>query len=145
MKPTNPLSLLDIKTAMKDDAFVAKLPESLAQDVAKVRSNINCGCNMKFFERLIAEAPNVLQEYFPDKNIVKIENQVKEANQEAQQQNVVQQNNVPKIINNWTVISCHISELEGRLQAFREGRKQVTISRYEDQVTAIINHLDILQ
>lgn len=138
MKPNNPLSLLDIKTAMKDDAFVAKLPESLAPDVAKVRSNINCGCNMKFFERLIAEAPDVLQQYFPDKQIVKIEPQV------AQQSQEQVQNQPPKIINNWSVINCSVHELEGRLQALREGRKQVTLSRYEDQVTLVVNHLDVM-
>jgi hypothetical protein len=138
MKPNNPLSLLDIKNAMKDDAFVAKLPESLAPDVAKVRSNINCGCNMKFFERLIAEAPHVLQEYFPDKQIVKIEPT------QVQEQPVTQQNSPPRIINNWSVINCHVGELEGRLQALKEGRKQVTLSRYEDQVTVVVNHLDVM-
>lgn len=139
MKPNNPLSLLDIKNAMKDDAFVAKLPESLAPDVAKVRSNINCGCNMKFFERLIAEAPDVLQQYFPDKQIVKIE-------PTQAQEKVVAQNNSPppQIINNWSVINCSVHELESRLQSLREGRKQVTLSRYEDQVTVVINHLDVM-
>ena len=142
MKASNPLSLLDIKNAMKDDAFVSKLPESLSVDVARVRSNINCGCNMKFFERLIAEAPDVLQQYFPDKNIVKIEQQVPP--QPQPENTVQQQSEPPRIVNNWSVISCNIMELEARLQEFREGRKQVTLSRYEDQVTVVINSLDLM-
>lgn len=42
------------------------------------------------------------------------------------------------------VINCHKDELEHRLQKLGPGRKQIAICRYEDQVTAVINELEII-
>lgn len=46
--------------------------------------------------------------------------------------------------NNWSVINCSIGDLETNLKKLNKGRKQIAISRYEDQVTVIVNELDIL-
>lgn len=45
--------------------------------------------------------------------------------------------------NNWTVINCHIDELSDELKKFPHGRLQVSVSRYQDQVTAVINELEL--
>ena len=68
-----------------------------------------------------------LRNYYPDKNLVSPE---EEAVQLAR--------------NNWSVFNCSIGELELKLKNLRPGRKQIAISRFEDQVTVIINELDIL-
>ena len=43
---------------------------------------------------------------------------------------------------NFSVINCSIPELEDRLNALPVAAYQITVARYEDQVTAIINRLD---
>jgi hypothetical protein len=46
-------------------------------------------------------------------------------------------------VNEWQVINCHINELTAELRKLKAGRKQLDIARWEDQVTVVINHLDI--
>jgi hypothetical protein len=43
---------------------------------------------------------------------------------------------------NFSVINCSIHDLEDKLNALPAGSYQITVARYEDQVTAIINRLD---
>jgi hypothetical protein len=72
--------------------------------------------------RILKECKPQIQEYFPTKTLVA--------------QEVVPSQNI------WTVINCHIDELEGRLKQLSVGKKQIMMSRYEDQVTVIIKELD---
>ena len=46
--------------------------------------------------------------------------------------------------NHWTVINCHIDELEKRLSKLGPGRKQLDVARYQDQVTVVVNDLDVI-
>jgi hypothetical protein len=46
--------------------------------------------------------------------------------------------------NNWSVINCDIGELEKKLRKLGPGRKQIAVARYEDQVTVVVNELDIV-
>jgi DNA-binding transcriptional MerR regulator len=46
--------------------------------------------------------------------------------------------------NKWTVINCHIDELEKQLRKLGPGRKQLDMARYLDQVTVIVNELDMV-
>ena len=46
------------------------------------------------------------------------------------------------IENHFTVINCHIDELAARLQKLPLGRKYISVARFEDQVTCIVNELD---
>ena len=46
--------------------------------------------------------------------------------------------------NYWNVINCHIDDLEYNLKKLPPGRKQLDLSRYEDQVTVVINEIDVL-
>jgi len=43
---------------------------------------------------------------------------------------------------NFSVINCSIHQLEDKLNALPTGAYQITVARYEEQVTAIINRLD---
>jgi SMC interacting uncharacterized protein involved in chromosome segregation len=118
------VSLLDVKTALKDARFRDSLPSSFKDDVAKFIDNPGCVCNVKFYRRLLREAAKQLYEYFPDKEIVE---EVEEVKALAE--------------NSWHVINCHIDELDIRLSKFDKGRKQIAVTRYMDQVTVVINEL----
>jgi len=123
----NEITLLDIKTALRDSNFRAKLPEKLTPDVQKFLQNPSCTCNFPIYEKILREAKEAIQEYFPDK-------QYKSMDEKAEQLSR----------NNWTVINCTIGELEYRLKALPAGRKQIAISRFEDQVTVIVNDLEVI-
>jgi len=118
------VSLLDVKTALKDDRFRESLPASFKDDVAKFLDNPGCVCNVKLYRRLMREAGKQLYEYFPDKEIV---DEVEEVQKLAE--------------NKWHVINCHIDELDIKLHKFDKGRKQIAVARYTDQVTVVINEL----
>ena len=72
------------------------------------------------------ECRKQIKAYFPGRAI---ENPDEEINKMAQ--------------NNWTVINCKIQDLQKRLKQLPSGRKQIAITRYEDEVTVIVNELDI--
>ena len=121
----NFISLLDIKTAMKDETFRSKLPESLNPEVQKFINNPSCSCNVPLYKKIIKEAKDQVLEYFPGKTVM---SQEEEAEQLA--------------TNNWRVVSCSIGDLEKEMKKLPAGRKQISMSRFEDQVTVIINELD---
>jgi hypothetical protein len=122
-----PISLTDVKQALRDDRFKNNLPEIFSEDVKKFNNNPGCGCNVSFYKKLLKEAKPQLQAYFPDKDIIDVDEQIKKLSQ-----------------NNFYVINCSSSELEGKLQALPPGRKQLAIARYEDLVTVVVNELDFV-
>lgn len=122
-----PISLIDVKQALRDDKFRSSLPETFKEDLNKFISNPGCGCNVGLYKKLLSEAKTQLQEYFPDREVVAMEEQISKLSQ-----------------NNFSIINCSIDELELKLKSLSPGRKQLAISRYEDQVTVIVNELDIL-
>lgn len=119
------LGILDVKQAIFDERFQKLFPE-LAEDINKVIKDPGCACNraiyLKFFEY-----KDRLQAFFPNRIIESVE---EEKTKLAE--------------NHWNVISCHISELESKLRNLPPGRKQLAVARYEDQVTVVVNHLDVL-
>jgi hypothetical protein len=121
------ISLLDVKKALRDSEFRKTLPESLLDDVQKFLNNPGCVCNVPIYRKIMKFGGEQLKKYFSDKILVTPEEE------EAK---------LAK--NNWSVINCSIGELEANLKKLNKGRKQIAISRYEDQVTVIINELDIL-
>lgn len=123
----NEITLLDIKTALRDPKFRDKLPSSVKDDVQKYLSNPNCTCNFPIYEKIMREAQSEIQQYFPEKEYKKIDEKLEKLAR-----------------NNWTIINCSIGELEGRLKSLAPGRKQIALSRYEDQVTVIVNELEQL-
>ncbi|GAF90869.1 unnamed protein product [marine sediment metagenome] len=121
------VSLLDVKKALHDPKFRDALPLELREDVAKFIHEPGCACNLPLYRKLIRKFPEHLKAYFPGQEIVE---EAEIARELAK--------------NNWRVINCHIGELQNHLKALPPGRKQVAIARYEDQVTVIINELDII-
>lgn len=125
------IGLLDVKKALKDARFREALPESFKKtrekELVKFLSDSGCACNVPLYRAVLRECSNQLQEYYPGKEIIKEEEEIKKLSG-----------------NNWTVINCHIDELEEKLKRLPKGRKQVAITRYEDQLTVIINELDVL-
>jgi hypothetical protein len=121
------ISLTDVKQALRDDRFKNNLPEIFSEDIKKFNGNPGCGCNVNFYKRLLKEAKPQLQEYFPDKDIIDVDEQIKKLSQ-----------------NNFYVINCSADELEGKLQALPPGRKQLAVARYENLVTVVVNELDFV-
>lgn len=95
--------------------------------IKKYQSNPGCACNAPLYKEILNNYSDLLKEYYPGKEI-------KDLSKEAE---VLAKNN-------FTVINCNIRELESKLKAFGPGRKQIAVTRYEDQVTAIINELDVI-
>jgi hypothetical protein len=122
-----PISLIDVKQALRDDRFKNSLPEIFSEDIKKFNSNPGCGCNVALYKRLLKEAKPQLQSYFPDKDVIDPEEQAKKMAQ-----------------NNFYVINCSSDELEAKLQSLPPGRKQLAIARYEDKITVVINELDFI-
>lgn len=122
------ISLLDVKQALMDERFIESLPESLKEGSKKYLKDPGCACNHNFIVQVLKEAKNQLHEYYP--NAKEITDPDKDLERLSK--------------NNWKVFSCHIDELEKKMQALPPGRKQVDMARWQDQVTVIINELDFL-
>lgn len=132
-----PISVLDVKTALKDENFRKTLPESLNEDVQKFLGNPNCSCNLKIYQKLMAEAKDQLANYFPDKFVPTAE--------QMAPNNALAQPDVRKLAQNrFSVINCTVFDLEEKMQKLPPGRKQITITRWEDQVTVLINELELV-
>jgi len=121
------IGLLDVKAALNDAKFRDILPLEVRDDVAKYLQNPGCACNVPIYRRILKECIPALNKYFPGKEII---NESEEIAKLAE--------------NNFTVINCHISEVENRLKKLPMGRKQIAVARYEDQATVIINELDLI-
>jgi hypothetical protein len=123
----NKINLIDVKQALKDPRFRDSLPFSLKEDVAKYLENPSCACNLPIYRKIMKECREELSAYFPGREPNDVEEEIKHL-----------------ATNNWQIINCSIHELENKLKSLPNGRKQIAIARYADQVTVIINELDIL-
>jgi len=123
----NKITLLDIKQALQDSRFRKTLPQTMEKELLEFNKNRSCPCNTKLYRRILKEAQPQLKKYFPGKEVINEEEEIAKLAE-----------------NHWLVINCNISELESKLKKLPPGRKQVQVARYEDQVTAIINELDII-
>lgn len=117
------ISINEVKNAMKDIKFRLTLPEELKSDVQKYEQNPSCPCNLPIYKKILQQARKQLQDYYPGKEIDIITDDLE---------------------NNFSVINCHISELESKLRNLPPGRKQIAITRYLDQVTVIINEINFI-
>ena len=120
------ITLLEVKQALRDGRFREKLPDELKEDIQKYLQNPGCACNVPVYRRVMRYGGEQLKAYFPDKELPDIDEEDK---------NLIQ--------NRWLVINCHINELEGRLTKLGTGRKQIAICRWEDQITVVVNELDL--
>ncbi len=121
------IGLPDVKLALKDGRFRDALPKTLESDLIKYLQNPGCPCNVPFYRKLLKEAKETLLDYFQGGEIVDEQEEMKRLAE-----------------NQWQVINCNISELESKLRSLPPGRKQIAVTRYEDQVTVIVNELDII-
>jgi hypothetical protein len=121
------ITLLDIKTALKDAKFREKLPKSLDKEVQKFLQNPSCTCNFPIYEKVLKDAAEIVREYYPNKKYKTVDEKVNQLSK-----------------NNFTVINCSIGDLEKRLKLLPPGRKQIAMSRFEDQITVIVNELEIV-
>jgi hypothetical protein len=123
----NKITLLEVKNALRDERFRVSLGETFKEDIQKYLQNPNCACNHKIYMRVAKEAKAQLKTYYPGREVM-------DADEEAR---LLAQNR-------WSVINCHKDELEKKLRELPPGRKQLAVARYEDQVTLIVNELDLL-
>lgn len=121
------ISLLDIKKALKDSRFRLSLPKEFEKDVDSFLDKPGCGCHVPLYKKILKECKEQLKNYYPNLEIV-------DNSEELQK----------LADNNFTVINCHINDLESRLNALPPGRKQMDVARYEDQVTVVVNDLDVI-
>ena len=124
---SRPIGLIEVKQALRDARFRNSLPESFKDEIQKYLNNPGCACNVPIYQKVMKEAKKELQAYFPNRNVADIDEEVKKISQ-----------------NHLTVINCAATELEEKLKRLPSGRKQIAISRFEDQVTVVVNELDVL-
>ncbi len=118
------IGLLETKQALSDDRFRNSLPDILKPEIDKYLSNPSCPCNVPLFRKILREYPEYIKNYYPGREIPASEI-------------------TDTYKNNFSVVNCNVRELESYLKKLEPGRKQIAIARYEDQVTVIINELDI--
>lgn len=121
------ISLIEVKAALKDSRFRLSLPKSLEKEVNEFLNNPGCPCHVPLYRKVLKECRDQLQKYYPNSEITDELEEIK------------------KIADNqWVVINCNINDLEKELRKLGPGRKQLDIARFEDQVTVVINELDII-
>jgi len=122
-----PIGLMEVKQALRDSRFRNSLPESFKDDIQKYLNNPGCACNLPIYHKIIKEAKKELQAYYPNRNVADVDAEVEKLAK-----------------NNWSVINCHVDELESKLKRLPPGRKQLAVTRFEDQVTVVVNELDLI-
>ena len=118
------IGLMEIKQALNDGRFRDALPVELRDDLVKYLQCPSCPSHVEFYRKILKQAKQQLKEYYPESELYDIE---------AEDKKIAE--------NNWTVINCHVSEIESRLKALGPGRMQIAIARFEDQATVIVNIL----
>lgn len=121
------ITLMEIKHALMDARFRSKLPAELNDDVTQFLKNPNCACNHPLYRKVLKSVPKELSEYYPGKEAPDPDEEVKQLAK-----------------NDWTVINCHINELQAKLRELPPGRKQLDLARWQDQVTIVVNNLDVI-
>jgi len=96
-------------------------------DIQKYLRNPGCACNLPLYKKILSECSDQLIAYYPNSDI-----------------SVVEEEPSQLVVNKFNVINCSIGDLESKLRNLGVGRKQIAISRFQDQVTVIINELDVI-
>jgi hypothetical protein len=127
MNKDKKISLVDVKRALKDSRFRMTLPKEMEKDLDEFLNNPGCACHVPLYKRVVKECREQLEKYYPNLEVPDQEEELKKLAE-----------------NTWSVINCHIDELEKKLSKLGPGRKQLDVARWEDQVTVVINELDIV-
>lgn len=118
---------MDVKKALRDKRFRDSLPIEFTEELQKYLQNPGCACNVPIYKKIMTDAKEQLQTYYPNRSV---------ANLDEEAQKLAE--------NHFSVINCHVDELEEKLRKLPNGRKQIAVTRYEDFVTVVINELDVL-
>jgi hypothetical protein len=121
------ISIAEVKRAMADSKFRQSLPDILKPDIQKYEQNPGCACNYTVYRNILRHGRKQLQDYYPGQPIVDPDKELAKLAE-----------------NNFTVINCHVDNLEDLMKKLPPGRKQIAIARWEDQVTVIVNELDLV-
>lgn len=112
---------------MADQKFRQSLPPILKEDVQKYEQNPGCACNIPIYRNILRHGVQQLKEYYPGQPIIDPD---KELAKMAE--------------NNFTVINCKADDLEDLLKKLPPGRKQLALARYQDEITIVVNELDLV-
>lgn len=121
------ITINDVKKALKDERFRSILPKEMEKELISFMDNPGCACHLPLYRKIMKDCKEQLSKYYPGM-------QVPDTDEEL----------VKMAENHWTVINCHIDELEKRLNKLGPGRKQLDVARYQDQVTVVVNDLDLI-
>lgn len=121
------VTIREIKNALKDLRFRLTLPKEMAPEVDEFLKNPGCACHAALYRKVLKDCREQLSKYYPDKIV---------PNQEEEIRRLAE--------NKWKVINCHVDELESKLSKLGPGRKQLDVARWQDQVTVVINELDMV-
>lgn len=124
---SRPIGLMDVKQALRDRRFRESLGSDFTEELQKYLQNPGCACNVPIYKKIMIDAKAQLQAYYPNRSVANLEEEAKKLAE-----------------NNFSVINCHIDELEARLKKLAPGRKQLAVARYEDTVTVVVNELDVI-
>lgn len=121
------LRLIEIKNSILHDARFRVLFPELEKEFQDVLKNPSCGCNLPIYRKVL-EYKDRLSKYFPNREIVTPKEEADALGP-----------------NQWSVINCKAEELEGVLNGLHKfGRKQIAVSRWEDQVTVVVNDIGVV-
>jgi|SRR6185437_572955 len=124
------VGLMDVRAALGDERFRDLFPE-LRHQIDKYLAEPKCGaCAVPVVREILNKFPDRVQKYFPNRKVVKPEDEAKALSE-----------------NNFTVINCHVNELEDKLRKLEKtspSRKQLAITRYGDQVTCVVNEIAVI-
>jgi hypothetical protein len=118
---------MEVKQALRDKRFRDSLPVNFHSEIQKYLQNPGCACNVPIYKKIMLEAKQQLQAYYPNRTIANLEEEAKKLAE-----------------NHFSVINCHVDELEEKMRRLSPGRKQIAVARYEDMVTVVVNELDVL-
>lgn len=121
------ITLNDVKRALKDSRFRLTLPSHMEKEIDEFLNNPGCACHIPLYRKILKDCKEQLSRYYPGSSVPESDDEISKLAE-----------------NHWTVINCHIDELEKRLQRLGPGRKQLDVARYGDQVTVVVNDLDLV-
>ena len=118
---------MDVKQALRDKRFRESLSSDFLEDIQKYLQNPGCACNVPIYKKIMTQGKEQLQAYYPNRSVANLDDEAKKLAD-----------------NNFSVINCHVDELEAKLRRLAPGRKQLAVTRFEDQVTVVVNELDVI-
>ena len=121
------ITINDVKKALRDSRFRDTLPREMEKDLQAFLDNPGCACHLPLYRKIIKQCGEQLVKYYPGSSVPDPDEDLAKLAE-----------------NHWTVINCHVDELEKRLRKLGPGRKQLDVARHEDQVTVVVNDLDVI-